>query len=571
MIQAHRMLGLVAIASSCTAGKGPTRTAGARRLVVGCAAVGRRCVVAAVAVLALLAFITAPARAAPVTVDLQLDATAGPPIEPRLVGFNWRAGGQAVAPLHPGLVRSFAVRLARISPAPGVLDFSAGDAELDAVEATGAIPMIVLIERPPWDAGAGSAGYELVVEAVLRHYLVTRPAAGHRPVWVESGNEPEFPPTSHGQLPQELADDVAAQVRALVRVETGAGVHARYGGPGALFADPAIAALFVAAARNAGRVPDFVSWHAYPNAPLLGPDGPEDRSSPEAVAVWQALHGINPVASPTILGAGIDVMRAAVTAAMLPGEPTPELLITEWNTSSGGLDRRNDTPVGAAHTVGSLIEMHTRGLDGSTFFAAVDRHCSDPAVNPTGATFCGDWGTASASGVHKPVWHAFDLWQTMAGPTRSVAGADPNAGLWAIAADDARTSTTRVLAASFSVSQPVDRTLRIALPAAAVPRNARVRHIDTAHPSAAAERLAPLGAGATSVDVDLPANSVVLLELEAATSAQVPALAALPAPGSAAPLPATGPSEASGPLGALGIALGVAVCWLLGAARRVDD
>nr|MBA2607500.1 hypothetical protein [Actinomycetota bacterium] len=288
------------------------------------------------------------AQQAPVT-ELRVSGPRNSALKPNLVGFNWRAGGQAVAPLRPGLVRTFAVRLARISPLRGVLDFTAADAELDAIAATGATPVVVLIERPPWDPGAGSAGYESVVEAVVRHYIVDRPVVGHAPVWFESGNEPEFPPASHGQLPPELAADVAAQVRAIARVEAETGVAATYGGPAALFADPPVAAAFVAVARAAGRLPDFVSWHTYTNAPLLGPDGPEDRSSPAAVAAWQALHGINPAASPIILGTGIDVMRAAVTGALLPGEKAPSLLITEWNLSSGGFDKRHDTFVGAAH------------------------------------------------------------------------------------------------------------------------------------------------------------------------------------------------------------------------------
>ena len=444
------------------------------------------------------------------TTELRVTGPPGSSLQPNLVGFNWRAGGEAVAPLRPSLVRTFAVRLARISPARGVLDFTAADTEIDAIAATGATPVVVLIERPPWDPGAGSAGYESVVAAVVRHYLVERRALGHAPVWFESGNEPEFPPTSHGQLPHELAADVAAQVRAITRVETEAKVDATYGGPAALFADPLVAAAFVAAARAAGRLPDFVSWHTYTNAPLLGPDGPEDRSSPAAVAVWQALHGINPAASPAILGAGIDVMRAAVSAAMLPGEAVPSLLITEWNLSSGGFDARNDTLVGAAHTVASLIEMHQHRLDGATFFAAVDRHCSNPDVNPGRKQFCGDWGTASAAGARKPVWHGFELWQMLQGPTRAVAGADAAAGLWAVAAEDADTS--RMLVVSFSVANPTDRRLRIAVDAKDRARSVVVHRIDGGDPTKAT--VSVLAAGADHIEVLLPANSLVLVEVK---------------------------------------------------------
>ena len=530
-----------------------------------------RCMtIAAVGVLVLLVGANAGA-AQGVVVELHVGAAVGPPITSGLVGFNWRVGGEAVTALRPALVRSFAVRLARISPAPGILDFSASDAELDAVEATGATALAVLIERPPWDPGVGSAGYEQVIEAVFRRYLVERPAGGHRPVWFESGNEPEFPPTSHGQLPHELAGDVAAQVRALARVEAASGVAATYGGPGALFADPAIAGAFVAAARSAGRLPNFVSWHAYPNAPLLGPDGPEDRSSPAAVAVWQALHGVNPVASPLVLGAGIDVMRSAVAAGLLPGERPPALLITEWNISSGGFDRRNDTPTAGAHTIGSLIEMQTRGLAGSTFFAAVDRHCSNPDVNPAGATFCGDWGTASASGTRKPVWHAFALWQAMTGSTRTVDGADATAGLWALAAADA--TTVRVIAASFSVSQPADRRLRISVQPSTAARTVRVRRIDASHLTGETTVAPALAAGASAVDIDLPANAVALVEVTD-TPTRAPAATSPPgaAQNGAAPpgsqLPATGPRHPSIGTGLLALTAALALGALGRRVRR---
>jgi hypothetical protein len=496
---------------------------------------------------------TASSQEAPLT-ELRVSDVAGPALAPELVGFNWRAGGEAVTPLRPGLVRSFGVHLAHISPSPGVLDFAAADAELDAVEATGATPLVVLIERPPWDPGAGSPGYEQVVEAVVRHYVVDRPAAHHRPPWFESGNEPEFPPTSHGQLPPELAADVAAQARAVARVEADTGRAATYGGPGALFADPVIAAAFVGGARDAGRVPNFVSWHTYPNAPLLGPDGPEDRSSPAAVAAWEALHGTNPLASPAILGAGIDVMRAAVDAAMLPGEDSPALLITEWNLSSGGFDHRHDTYVGAAHTIGSLIEMHAHALDGSTFFAAVDRHCSSPDVNPQGATFCGDWGTASAAGIRKPVWHAFELWQAMAGPTHAVEGADPSAGLWALAANDPATRTTRLLAASFSVSQPADRRLHITLEAGTGARTVVTRRIDASHSDGVAEAATTLAGGASVVEVALPANAVVLVEIhQGGAPGRGSSVDAKGATGDH-PLAATGASSWNAAIGALAVA-----------------
>src|SRR5205085_963162 len=155
-------------------------------------------------------------------------------------------------------------------------------------------------------------------------------------------------------------------------------------------------------------------------------------------------------------------------------------------------------------------EMQRRALDGATFFASVDRHCSSPAVNPSGNQFCGDWGTASATGARKPVWHAFALWQMLTGPTLAVSGADPAAGLWSIAAADG--ATTRVLVASFSVANPTDRELHIDVGAQDHPRSVVVRRIDATDPSAT-PTASVLPAGAQQIEVALRANSVVLVEV----------------------------------------------------------
>jgi hypothetical protein len=469
-----------------------------------------RIALAAVAALAGSALaIPQPSRAASgaPTATVTIDAgQRGPAVNLGLSGFNWRLGGQVVAPLHPNVVRSFAGRLATIAAAPGVYKFAAADAEIDAVESTGATPMMVIIERPAWANQAGSRGYEDAIAAVVRHYNVDRVAAGHRPVWFESGNEPEFPPTSHGQLPWEFSADVGAQVRAVLRVERAAGIRVVYGGPGALFADPPMAAAFVTTARQAGRLPDFVSWHAYSNAPLLGPDGPEDPSQP-AATFWQIDHGNNPVASPSTMGAGVDAVRSAVSAALLPGDPMPALAITEWNLSSGGLDHRHDTYEGAAHAMASLIEMQGHGLSTATFFSSVDRHCADAAHNPSGSDACGDWGAATISGQRKPVWFAFDLWNRMAGQTVAVAGSDPEHGFWALASVDG--STLRVLLVSFSTSMPTARVVRIAgLTPSSSSVGGTIRRLDPLHPDAAAEAL-PAG----TQQIDLPANSAALVEL----------------------------------------------------------
>jgi hypothetical protein len=443
----------------------------------------------------------AVSSSATVTIDR---AALGPAVNGDLGGFNWRTGGGVIAPLHPHVVRSFAVRLASISPRPDVYDFRAADAEVDAIEQTGATPMLVIIERPTWSSKAGSSGYQEAIAGVLRHFAVERPAGGHIQPWFESGNEPEFPPTSHGEMPWELQADVRAQVHALLEVEHWVGRRFVYGGPGALFADPAVAAAFVTVARKAGRLPDFVSWHAYSNAPLLGPDGPEDPTKPASL-FWRVDHGSNPVASPTVLGEGVDVVGAAVAAGLRPGEAMPALIVTEWNLSSGGLDHRHDTYEGAAHALASLIEMQGHGLSAATFFTSVDRHCADPAHNPSGADACGDWGTATISGQRKPVWFAFDLWNRMAGRTVAVAGDDPASGFWALASGDG--TTLRILLVSFSSSVRTQR--RVTLDGLGPSTgDGTIRRIDPSHPDGAPEALA-----AGQREIDLPANSAALVEL----------------------------------------------------------
>jgi len=436
-------------------------------------------------------------------VSLTVDPTVtGAAINPDLVGFNWRSGGEAVAPLEPAVVRTFAVRLGRVAPAPGVYDFSAADAEVDAVEAAGAIPMLVVIERPTWANQAGSVGYEAVWREVVRHYLVDRVAQGHVAPWFESGNEPEFPPTSHGQTLTDLPSDVAAQARAITAVEEANGVHATWGGPGALFADPPAIEAFLDGAAIGGRDPQFVSWHAYTNQPLLGPDGAEGDPDPLTTLVSEALGGANPIASPRIFGVGTDLMRAQVAAHDF--DTPPELWVTEWHLSSGGLDLRHDTHEGAAHTLAGLIEFQRAGTDGTTFFAAVDRHCDDPA------DLCGDWGTATASGRRKPVWSGFDWWQRLAGTTVRVGGDDPVAGLWAIGSLGAD-GALRLLVSSFSVSQPTDRTITVDLGGFSS-RVARVRLIDPTHTgNEEAPVSVPVMDG--SVTFDLRANSAALLDV----------------------------------------------------------
>jgi hypothetical protein len=382
-----------------------------------------------------------------VTVDVRGAAGA---LVGDLQGFNWRIGGEAVADLHPSLIRVWSVDFSKITAEPGVYDWSLPDAQIASIRAMGATPLIVLVGRPSWSPDAGSAGYEEAVRAAMQRYAIAGPAP-----WFESGNEPEFPPTSHGQLLHDVPLDAAAQARAVLAVEQQGG-HLRWGGPGALFADLVTLELFAASGAAAGRTPDYLSWHSYTNQPLLGPDGSE-FSDPASAAAYEALKGSNPAASPSIIGLSTDVVKVIASGFTAPDGAPPDAVLTEWNLSSGGLDLRNDTNVGAAHTLASLVELQTHGADASTFFASVDRHCPQPADAPD--PMCGDWGTASADGVRKPVWWAFSWWHRMAGTVVPVTGSTPEDGFWALATSDG--STLRVVLASFSAADPKARTVRI--------------------------------------------------------------------------------------------------------------
>lgn len=423
-----------------------------------------------------------PATSAATTVTVRPATNAGA-INGDLVGFNWRAGGAAIGPLRPRLVR-FDLRLTKLAPAPGVFDFSAADADFDAIEATGAQPLAIGIERPAWAKEAGSKGYEDTWRALVRHFNVDRVAAGHKPLWFESGNEPEFPPTSHGQLLTDLAADAAAQARAVRAVEAESGVKVTWGGPGSLIPDPVATLLFATGARIGGRLPDFISSHQYSNLPFLGPDAPEDTSSPAAIAVWQLLRGTNPLADPGILSFGVTVSRLG---AVLAGLPRAKLLLTEWNLSSGGLDGRNDTNAGAAHAAGALAALQDAGVDGAMFFAATDRHCRTPAP-------CGDWGTVTSGGARKPVWWTFAMWDELSRGHRIPAGDG------AVASREG--NTVRVLVSTFGASPALARPKAFVFRGAGTP--VAIRRIDAEHDGST---IAPYGGGPLS----LAPNSVVLL------------------------------------------------------------
>jgi hypothetical protein len=179
--------------------------------------------------------------------------------------------------------------------------------------------------------------------------------------------------------------------------------------------------------------------------------------------------------------------------------PPPALLLDEWNLSSGGFDRRHDDHEGAAFVAGVLAEMQAAELDGSSFFRA-----NDTRTTP------GDHGLVFVDGERKPAWWTFWLWQRLGSVRVAVDGTDE--GLWAVAARDP--GRVSLLVASFSASQPQSHALDVGfedLPF--TPRSATVRRIDGDHASAAAAEPLSLSTGGDSVQLELPAQAVALVEL----------------------------------------------------------
>lgn len=512
----------------------------------------RRVGLVLLAAIAMAASMATSARAgAPETTTLTLDptVTAGS-VNHDLGGFNRRDGVEAVGPLDPSLIRLWSVDFSKITDAPGSFDWSVSDAEIDQIWAMGAAPLIVFVGRPPWAPDAGSAGYEQAVTEAMQRYGVERRPAVSPPAWFESGNEPEFPPTSHGQLVHDVPLDAAAQARAVHAVEE-AGGEVVWGGPGALFADFVTIESFAAAGAAVGRTPDYLSWHTYTNQPLLGPDGAE-FDDPASAAAYEVAKGTNPLATPRIIGISADLVELMAAPFTAPDGEPPDAVLTEWHLSSGGLDLRHDTAEGAAHTVGGLIELQAAGAGAATFFSSVDRHCDQPSDAPD--PMCGDWGTASADGVRKPVWWAFDWWRQFDGDVIGLGGAAPEDGLWAVAArnDD----TIGVLVASFSVADPIDRHIELA-PGAGIGAAKLWRLAESGPQPPTVE---PLDPGA--IAFDLPANRTVFIELTLAppTGEVAPPARATQSVVADVPeqLPATGPK--GGGLAGLALALAL-LAW----------
>ena len=465
--------------------------------------------IGAAAVLAGLALTPARAQTA---VTLSVDAgTEVGAINRALVGLGVHAGGaplSTVGELRPHLMRVDA-SLQDVSPSPGVLRLDPLLARVAEVRAIGAEPLVILSYMPTWLGAPNAFGrdptrvkpadldaWETLVHDVVRA-LATAPSPALR---FEAWNEPDIP-LFWQDSPLAFADTMVRSARAVARVEDETGLDLVFGGPALAVPDPVYLAPFLFAFRDPALPLDFVSWHYYGNLPFFGPDGTEFG---EAEAVEPVVGQQNPLTSPSAFGPQVEMMRTWTSAALAGSgrSAEPSLLLDEWNLSSGGLDLRHDTNVGAAFDAGVLMEMQDAGLDASVFFRAND-------TRTTG----GDHGLVRTDGTAKSAWWTFWLWQQLA--SRQVPVGGTSEGLWSVASKDADRLT--VLVASFSALQPSSRVLDIDVSGLGwTPASATVRRVDGAH--AAASVAEPLEVRGSRVTLSLPEQAVALVELRRTTA-----------------------------------------------------
>src|SRR5436305_13214836 len=167
----------------------------------------------------------------------------------------------------------------------------------------------------------------------------------------------------------------------------------------------------MAETRAAGIPVGFVSWHYYGNYPFIGPDGVEPLFPKQVTPAVSLLGQRNPVASPQTYLVQLDQVR---TWAQTTLGYVPELMVDEWNLSSGGCDKRMDTNEGAAFQTATLAALASDNLDRALLFSAVDTYDHDISVNPLPTRYRG-WGVVDRSLARKLAWYAQWMWERLAG------------------------------------------------------------------------------------------------------------------------------------------------------------
>jgi hypothetical protein len=438
------------------------------------------------------------------------------PVNHDLTGVGWNTGSslEPVADIHPEMVRIDGSLQDR-SRGPGQLDLEPLLDRIAQVRDIGAEPLVLLSYMPRWLGEPRVTGpgqnptrmgpYDLdvwqqLVEDVVRT-VATAPDPAYRfEVW----NEPDIGLVFWHDTPERFVEMALRTHRAVADVEAETGLPLQVGGPATglglgQWNDTMVP--YLAAVADAGLPLDFVSWHNYANAPFLGPDGPEGNLDP---ALYEALKGVNPNASPLAYSAEIEEHRATIAAAIAGSGLDPELWIDEWNVSAGGYDLRHDNAVGAALVAGTLVEMERAGLDRAAIYRAISGSQDRP----------GDWGIVTADATPKPTWWVFRAWWAMTGTRLATSGDDATTGLWARATLDG--GCVSVLLANFVATGSPARTVRLdlagPLPHCRGRRTTTVSALDASSTTLAQPRTVQFGTQ-ESVTVPMAPQSVAAVQI----------------------------------------------------------
>jgi Glycosyl hydrolases family 39 len=397
--------------------------------------------------------------------------------EPTLAGLDWNDGTlSAVAPLRPPLVRIDA-DLGAISPRPGAVDVQPLLQKVATIHDNGGEPLVIIDYLPAWLGQPTVASschgcdptlvapqnwdaYDKLVRAVVERLATAAKPARQFEVW----NEPDL--TFWNDTAARFLELAVHTHRDVADVAVKTHLALLVGGPAAAMfsADPIFIKTYVAAIEQADLPINFVSFHWYANYPCLGPDHPEN---PTNRSLWEKLKCSNPKLTPASYGALIKSVQAAVRAAVPASRPVPEVILDEWNMSAGGFDVRQDSNVGAAFALASLIEMENAGLSRTYFYRAVKGVHATP----------GDWGIATQTGRHIPAWSILYAWEQLHGSRLMVSGSPPP-GVWLRAVRSP--GSTDILVANFAAQDATSRQLTLQLDPTCT-RTAKVRTIDATH------------------------------------------------------------------------------------------
>lgn len=362
---------------------------------------------------------------------------------------------------------------------------------------------------PPDDTPAKQAAWDRIIASMATHEISDEGARIFE-IW----NEPDgtFWTGGLGAYLHMYTDTS----RILEEVARRQGVTIEVGGPALVFADAHWVSSLAARAVQDHLPLDFVSWHAYPDDPDLGP-------FPGLPGGLCPVTGPHPPGTPCFYNPNVsasDVTKgaAAVRTALAPYPSLhPLLWIDEWNLNAGG-DPRQSTSYSAAFNVAMLEAAQQAGVANMCFFRAADG---------TSQGVEGNWGLLTASMKSKPSWWAFRWWDAMSGSTLAVTPSqgvttEAHQSVTATAAVDA-SGTVRVLVDDYLPYDPTGHyggpgtpslTRRVFL-AGLAPGSwtYKVQLVDGSHQGSEVAS-GTIGSAEASLAVSQPTESILLVTLE---------------------------------------------------------